>query len=274
MALKSKFFCVATEGDTTDGRVIERDWIQQMADTYDRSKYAARVWMEHIRSYAPDGPFGAYGDVTALEARKIEGGKLALYAQIEPLPALISLNRAKQKLYTSMEVASNFAKTGKAYLMGLAVTDSPASLGTEMLEFAAKNPSATPLAGRKQDADNLFSASQEVSFEFEEEQERPSLAERVRQLFTKTKDQDRQSQVAHEDYGQAMEVIVEHISQLEARLQAFADSAHRAQDLAQQLDGLRTQFTELQERLSKQDASPNSQRRPATGGTGQVLTDC
>lgn len=274
MALKSKFFRVATEGDTTDGRVIERGWLQQMADSYDRTRYAARVWMEHIRSYSPEGPFGAYGDVLALQARTVEDGKLALFAQIEPLPALIALNRAKQKLYTSMEVSTNFAKTGAAYLVGLAVTDTPASLGTEMLEFASKNPAATPLAARKQDAENLFSASHEVAFEFEDEQERLSLAERVKQLFSKTRDQGEQSAVDRADFGQALDVVVGHVSDLERRVDAFADQERRENDLVRQLDALRVQFADLQKTLSAQDASPSTQRAPATGGSGQVQTDC
>jgi hypothetical protein len=35
-----------------------------------------------------------------------------------------------------MEVSTKFADTGKAYLVGLAATDDPASLGTEMLHSA------------------------------------------------------------------------------------------------------------------------------------------
>ncbi|MBS0474168.1 MAG: GPO family capsid scaffolding protein, partial [Proteobacteria bacterium] len=78
---KSKFFRVGTEGDTTDGRKIERSWIQQMADTFDPSLYGARVWLEHMRGMLPDSVFRAFGDVVALEAREVEDGKLALYAQ-------------------------------------------------------------------------------------------------------------------------------------------------------------------------------------------------
>ena len=47
MASKSKFFRVATEGATTDGRKIERSWIDQMGKNFDRTKYGARVWLEH-----------------------------------------------------------------------------------------------------------------------------------------------------------------------------------------------------------------------------------
>jgi len=42
-----------------------------------------------------------------------------------------------KKLFTSREINPKFADTGKAYLLGLAATDDPASLGTEMLTFSA-----------------------------------------------------------------------------------------------------------------------------------------
>ena len=68
MARKSKEFCIATEGATTDGRVIERVWLEQMAETYDPKIYGARVNMEHIKGYTPDSPFKRYGDVVSLRA--------------------------------------------------------------------------------------------------------------------------------------------------------------------------------------------------------------
>ncbi|MDT1832606.1 GPO family capsid scaffolding protein, partial [Acinetobacter baumannii] len=36
---KSKFFRVAVAGSTTDGRVIEATWIQQMAKNYSQNTY-------------------------------------------------------------------------------------------------------------------------------------------------------------------------------------------------------------------------------------------
>ncbi len=169
---RSKFFRVAVEGDTTDGRVIERGWIQQMGGSYNPSLYGARINLEHIRGILPDSPFKAYGDVVAAKAEEVEidgKKKLALFAQLEPTDALVSMvNNDKQKIYTSIEVSPNFAKTGGAYLVGLAVTDSPASLGTEKLSFAAKHPEAKLFDDRKLNAENLFTAAIESSIELEE----------------------------------------------------------------------------------------------------------
>ncbi|SFQ38456.1 Phage capsid scaffolding protein (GPO) serine peptidase [Pseudomonas sp. NFPP07] len=83
--------------------------------------------------------------------------KLALFAQLEPNEALLALNKQGQKVYTSVEINPSFADTGKAYLVGLAITDTPASLGTEALQFSAKHGT---LANRKQDKDNLFTAAE------------------------------------------------------------------------------------------------------------------
>lgn len=164
---KSKFFRVATEGATTDGRQVERHWIEQMAKNFNREKYGARVWLEHYRGTVPGGPFDALGDVLAVEARTVEDGKLALFAQIEPLPALIEMNKKGQKLYTSIEVHPQFADSGEAYFTGLAVTDSPASLGTEILKFSA-GAAANPFAARKSDKATLFTAAEPVTLEFED----------------------------------------------------------------------------------------------------------
>lgn len=165
---KTRFFRVAVEGATTDGRTIERAWLEQAAATYNRETYAARVNMEHIRGITADKPFKSYGDVLSLKTEEIEldlAGKkekrLALFAELDVTDELVAINRDKQKLYTSIEISPNFAQTGKAYLVGLAVTDSPASLGTEMLAFAASQGEKNPLAARKQDPANLFSAADE-----------------------------------------------------------------------------------------------------------------
>ena len=166
---KSKWFRVATEGATTDGRAILRSWIEQMAKNFSPAKYGARVWIEHMRGMLPDSAFAAQGDVLAVKAETVEDGKLALFAQIKPLETLIAMNQKGQKLYTSIEVDPEFAGTGEAYLVGLAVTDSPASLGTELLQFSSQHPDVNPLKGRKISPQNLFSAAQEFKLELEAE---------------------------------------------------------------------------------------------------------
>nr|WP_137689415.1 phage major capsid protein, P2 family [Escherichia coli] len=134
MTVKAKRFRIGVEGATTDGREIQREWLEQMAASYNPAVYTALINLEHIKSYLPDSTFNRYGKVTALFAEEItEGplaGKMALYADVEPTESLVELVKKGQKLFTSMEVSPKFADTGKAYLVGLAATDDPASLGS------------------------------------------------------------------------------------------------------------------------------------------------
>lgn len=162
-----KWFTVATEGQTTDGRVIERAWLEDIAETYDRKTYGARIWMEHIRGILPDSPFKAYGDVLAVRTAENDKGELTLQAQLDPTPELVAMtNKARQKIYTSMEINPNFAKSGRVGLIGLSVTDSPASLGTDILQFASQHPDKSPFASRKQGPENLFTAAILVPMDF------------------------------------------------------------------------------------------------------------
>lgn len=67
---KSKWFRIATAGDTTDGREIQENWIQEIAETYNPQTYGARINVEHIRSVLPDSSFGAYGERNCSKSRK------------------------------------------------------------------------------------------------------------------------------------------------------------------------------------------------------------
>ena len=68
---KSKFFRVAVEGATVDGRVIQREWLEQCAAGYNPATYAARINCEHIAGYSPDKPFNAYGTVASLKTEEV-----------------------------------------------------------------------------------------------------------------------------------------------------------------------------------------------------------
>ena len=188
---KSKFFRVAVEGATVDGRVIERNWLTEMAASYNPATYAARVNMEHIRGITADKPFKAYGDVLSLKAEEIDlelDGKtqkrMALFAEIAPTDELVAMNRDKQKLFTSIEVNPQFAGTQKAYLVGLAVTDSPASLGTEALTFAVKNPGAFRNAPQLQAEGNVFSPGLETKFELADGEPAPAMSDEAKGFFS------------------------------------------------------------------------------------------
>ncbi|WLF85054.1 GPO family capsid scaffolding protein [Moraxella sp. ZY210820] len=128
---------VAQAGQTVDGRQLSPQEIIDMANTYNPALYAGRINIEHILGFSPNPPFNAYGDILAVEAVQ-ENGVWCLYNTISALPNLVEMNKDGQKLYPSIEFYRDFAGTGKAYQVGLAFTDTPASLGTEPLKFSSK----------------------------------------------------------------------------------------------------------------------------------------
>lgn len=264
---KSKWFRIAVAGDTTDGREIQADWIIQMAANYDPNIYGARINMEHFRSVFPDGVFGAYGDVLALKTEKVDINgeeKDALFAQIEPTQSLIELNKKKQKVYTSIEVDDNFANKGSAYLVGLAVTDSPASLGTEMLQFAA-GAKVNPFTAKKQRPENLFTAAQEVSLEFEEVKEQQSysagLLDKVKKLFSKQEQNDRKSA---ESFSEQEQAIVEIATETANQGKAVSKIENDFNTLNTAHEQLQNDFNELKTQLN---GEPNDEPRPKSGNS-------
>ncbi|MGC2960163.1 GPO family capsid scaffolding protein [Paraburkholderia graminis] len=270
---KSKMFRIAVEGATTDGRVIERAWLEQIAANYSPTKYGARVNLEHFRGVLPDGPFKAYGDVLAVETRELDGefaGKLGLFAQIEPTAELVAMTKAKQKIYTSCEIDPAFAGSNEAYLIGLAVTDSPASLGTEILSFAAQNPSASPFAGRKVSPTNLFTAGAETVIEFEEAEKHSAigaLLSSVKEILSSSKKRD------DKQFSELAQTCVELATVTKSQGETIEALTKQVADLNTAREADRKAFDELQVQLSKTESGV---QRPASTGSagGTVTTDC
>lgn len=276
-AVKAKRFRIGVEGATTDGRAIQREWLTEMAASYDPEVYTALINLEHLKSFSPDGTFKRYGRVTGLTAEEItEGplaGKMGLYADIEPTSDLVALTKQWQKIFTSMEISPKFADTGKAYLIGLAATDDPASLGTEMLLFSA-SASQNPLANRKKDPANLFSAAEETLIELEEvPEDKPGLFARIAALFSKKEQTD---EARFTDVHQAVELIAtEHQSYSTRTDAALSEQAKRTEALEAEVKEYKAAFDALQEQLNRQDSRHDFRPRSTGGpGHGESLTDC
>lgn len=127
---------VATSGPTVDGREILPQELRDIAETYNPALYTAVIWCEHERW------FGSFGTVFAVrlveEDVNLEPGQVALEAQLKPNDKLLRLNDAGEKVFTSIEIRPNFRGRGKAYMTGIAVTDEPASVGTQELYFSSR----------------------------------------------------------------------------------------------------------------------------------------
>lgn len=277
MTVKAKRFRIGVEGATTDGREVKREWLIQMAASYNPEVYTALINLEHIKSYLPDSTFNRYGRVTGLVAEEIQDGplkgKMALYADVEPTSSLVELVKKGQKLFTSMEISPKFADTGKAYLVGLAATDDPASLGTEMLTFSA-SAAHNPLANRKQNPENLFTAAEETLIELEETQdEKPSLFARVTALFTKKEQTD---DARFSDVHKAVELVATEQQNLSERTdKSLSDQDARISELESSLQEQQAAFAELQQQLSREDSRKDyRQRAPGGDAPAGTLTNC
>ncbi|MGB3222537.1 MAG: GPO family capsid scaffolding protein [Desulforhopalus sp.] len=120
---------IAQSGPTVDGRFIKPEWLTDMAETYDTAVYTAKIWLDHMR-------YASYGSVHSLKT-EVSGEVVSLFAKICPNRSLLQMNQVwEEYLHFSIEPTEDFAKTGKCYLTGLGMTDSPASLGTEEMRFS------------------------------------------------------------------------------------------------------------------------------------------
>lgn len=129
------WICIAKSGATVDGReILSRDLLD-IAETYNAEKYTANIWPEHYR-------FSNLGQVHEVKAETFidEDGqeRVKLFARIAPSLDLLQYNKRGQGLFTSIEIKPNFVGSGKTYLTGLAVTDSPASTHTTQLHFSKR----------------------------------------------------------------------------------------------------------------------------------------
>ncbi|WP_421195426.1 GPO family capsid scaffolding protein [Aeromonas enteropelogenes] len=135
--IKTGWVCIATAGQTLDGRNISPESLRQMAEVYDPGFYTARLWPEGARTRP-------LGYVDALKVQE-EGDQLKLMAILCPTLELIDLNISGSHGFCTIEAAENFAGTGQWYLAGVSVTDQPTITGLTQLQFSAKRPEARPL---------------------------------------------------------------------------------------------------------------------------------
>uniref|UniRef100_A0A3B0MFZ3 Phage capsid scaffolding protein (GPO) serine peptidase n=1 Tax=Arsenophonus endosymbiont of Trialeurodes vaporariorum TaxID=235567 RepID=A0A3B0MFZ3_9GAMM len=278
MTQKTKPVRLCFEGATTDGRQVQREWLTEIANNYDSALFGARINMEHWNyAWMP-----LFGDVESVYTEEIQdgplAGKLALYGVLSPTDELIEMNQRRQKVYTSVEINPSFADTGSAYLIGLAVTDNPASLGNGMLQFSTQY-GVTALSTRKQATHNVFTAAEETAIEFTEADipvdthtplNRPSLLTRVKGLFSREHQHG-----AFDDIHKAVEYCASQLTETESQVTTLTQRLTEMETLTQAHDRLKREFDALKTLLATQEYQP---QRPVTRGNGmssaEHLTDC
>ena len=260
-----KKFRVAVSGNTVDGREIQPQHLRDAAANYNLEVYAARVNIEHILSPYPGSDFGAMGDVVALSAEDITEGPLAgrtgLYAEIEPSERMKQMTDKGQKVYSSIELHPQFALNGKAYMMGLAITDTPASLGTERLKFAAQQRASVMAFNNQQVEAPMITEAIEaevIELAAQRSDEGKQWFNRVMGILGKgQKTDDQRFGQVH----QAVEAVAQ--SQVDLGEQFSTAEQERQQDKAA-IQKLTTDLAALRQQLEGTDG--NFSQRPAAGG--------
>jgi predicted nucleic acid-binding Zn-ribbon protein len=228
----------ATEGATVDGRTITKQWIEEMAETYSIEVYTAVIWPEHFRSSW--GPFEGknWGTVDAVKAAK-KGGKLRLFVKLTANEYLLEANKEDQKLFMSIEANTDFTGTGKCYLQGLAVTDSPASTGTTRLKFSMGND----------EIEHDYSELEELQYsDFIFAHREPNQQAQAKSLITQLINLFSTSPTAEEETNIAEETTMTE-EQLAALMGKFTEVTNK-------IDGIETKFNTLEEKVNTFSASP------------------
>lgn len=267
-----KKFRVAVSGSTIDGREISGELLKAAAKNYDPTVYGARVNVEHIKSIFPNSELCAMGDVTALSTEDItEGplaGRVALNAEIEPTDRMKKLTDEGKKIYSSIELYPD-ALDGKPYIMGLAMTDTPASLGTERLKFAAQQREQVMKFSNQHTEAPMFTEAMEaeiIELAEQRSEEGKQWFSRVMELIGKGRKSD------SEQFSQVREAV-------EGMAQSHADLLDRFNDMSRQHDSdhktiekLSTELTTLRDQLASQDGDTKDRFR-ATGGNAAEMPD-
>lgn len=246
-----QWFCIATAGTTADGRKIAPQWLEQAAANYDPKLYQARINLEHIKfDFMADSPHSkAWGDVLALKCEKVNG-VTKLYAQLDPTEELKALIAQRQKIFTSVELNLEFAHTGEAYLVGLAVTDRPASLGTEPLKFTFNQPMELITM--------TLETEMKTEMQTEEKDQSPTLLEKFRAMFAvqETAKTDVEATVLElaalvKTQGETIQALTANVESLKAELATFKTqekaTAENLEKFRQQVESLRQQETPASE---------------------------
>ena len=131
--LSTDWLTIATAGvtRTRDKFVITEKHLSEMVESYDpKLAHCATINIEHFRGWN-------LGTVREIRLNNDAKGRKILEAKLAPNEDFISRNKAGYGLFFSAEIDLNYLDSGKAYLIGLASTDNPASPGTSEVHFSS-----------------------------------------------------------------------------------------------------------------------------------------
>lgn len=246
--LRTKPLSIAAVGMTVDGREITEQDVADIVETYNPRKYGARINLDHEFNWSGwaaknlhnvDIP-GMLGDVESVEAYENEEGIVCLYAVLAPNQSFVTLNKADQAVYFSIEISRDFMGSGKTYLTGLAVTDYPASCYTDRIHFSSKS--------KPDDTDVALLTVDLGSCEPIDTPKKPFF----KRLFAKEEPDMKPEQLAtalKDALGTPLEEFGQKLDGLTAKLDSFSTTKVEDEETPPE-DGESTEVAELKEELS------------------------
>ncbi|MGO2213658.1 GPO family capsid scaffolding protein [Psychrobacter alimentarius] len=280
-----KRFRVAREGQTVDGRSLSQQQIIDMSETYDPVEYTARINCEHMSGrwsgLNSNYDVGALGDIIKVDHQMetfkqngVDVQLMCLYATLSVLPDLVEANKQGKKIFTSIEFYPKFADTDRAYLVGLAVTDQPASRGIEPLKF---NRNADALCTDPNDQELILMTKDKSN----PAADNTTTEDQPKQQPENT--QDLSNQAEGDGFLQKLSTMfASKKSGMSAQeqdlvLQSFKTLNEKTDDVAKENEGLQTELSELKAdfeefktQLSTQPATNLTNTPPITGGGAQL----
>jgi len=170
------------------------------------------------------------------------------------------MNKTGQKVHFSIEYFEKFSDTGKAYMVGLAVTDDPASLGTGYMQLSTRQADGSVLPTHLA----AFDEAQEFSFAQDStslEGEATSFFNKLSSMLSslKTPEQATPDAAMLRELTQGMEELAKAV-------------VHFHDDTEKKLDGvaqLRKELTDMKNEFAGLKETPhNYTPRPKSDGDG------
>lgn len=263
---------VAVSGPTADNREITVQELVDCAETYKLSTYTAVIWSEHERWPGSHGTVFAVRLVTENDDPELQPGQVALEAQLKPNDKLLHLNDQGEKLFTSVEIRPNFANSGRHYLTGLAVTDEPASLGTQELYFSKR-----ARKGNRYDKTSYFCAPVELG-SLREGSEQPGELRRFfnaltglckRFADTTTPNTPDETPPMDEATAKALKALTDQLVIILAGFQAVLEPALDGVDTSDSQEQVDAVGTAVQDVVDEADENREFNRKGGKGGKGK-----
>ncbi|WP_413502313.1 GPO family capsid scaffolding protein [Serratia proteamaculans] len=246
--LMTDWICIATEGETVDGRDIPASWLTEMAETYDLELYTALIWPEHERYW------GNSGEVLELRSEVTDTGLTKLYARLCPTDDLIYSNRRNQLLFASIEPVENFRNSGKTYLKGLGVTNTPASIGTDRMRFNAEQNNAIYGAPVPFVIDMVTTRPGDKKMSEEKKPLWQSLFGAKQPEPTPKPAPAPLAQGDNKEFTEALSGMAQAVVDLQQKFNAINSGAEKITQLEQVVGDLKTQITEITQLFSTDTA--------------------